>query len=46
MFAYFRAHMYLGANSADRIALADRVAGRQPTNFAAWARLNLPVDTR
>jgi uncharacterized protein YbjT (DUF2867 family) len=38
MLAYFEAHTYLGADSRDAIALANRVAGQQPTKFAAWAR--------
>ena len=42
-FAWFEAHTYLGSPSEDRIALANKVAGRQPTRFAAWARVNLPV---
>jgi uncharacterized protein YbjT (DUF2867 family) len=37
MLAYFEAHTYLGADSRDAIALANRVAGRQPAKFAAWA---------
>jgi uncharacterized protein YbjT (DUF2867 family) len=37
MLAYFEAHTYLGADSRDAIALANKVAGRQPTKFAAWA---------
>lgn len=40
MLAYFEAHTYLGADSQEAIALANRVAGRQPTKFAAWARAN------
>ena len=40
MLAYFEAHTYLGKDSRDAIALANRVAGRQPTKFAAWARVN------
>jgi uncharacterized protein YbjT (DUF2867 family) len=40
MLAYFEAHTYLGSDSRDAIALANRVAGRQPTKFAAWAREN------
>ena len=40
MLAYFEAHTYLGADSHDAIALANKVAGRQPTKFAAWARAN------
>src|SRR6266849_389257 len=39
-FAYFEAHTYLGSDSSDRIALANGIAGRQPTTFAAWARVN------
>jgi len=45
-FAYFEAHTYLGSDSSDRIALANKVAGGQPTNFATWARLNVPVQAR
>jgi uncharacterized protein YbjT (DUF2867 family) len=40
MLGYFEAHTYLGSESRDAIALANRVAGRQPTNFATWARAN------
>ena len=43
MLAYFEAHTYLGLDSRDAIALANKVAGRQPTNFAAWAKANLAV---
>jgi len=43
MLAYFEAHTYLGADSHDSIALANRVAGRQPTKFAAWARANFAM---
>jgi hypothetical protein len=39
-FAYFEAHTYLGSDSRDAIALANKVAGRQPTKFAVWARNN------
>ena len=42
-FAWFEAHTYLGSDSADRIALANKVAGRQPTKFSTWAGVNLPV---
>jgi uncharacterized protein YbjT (DUF2867 family) len=45
MFSYWEAHTYLGSDSFDRIALANKVAGRQPTNFSAWARVNFPVET-
>lgn len=43
MFSYFQAHTYLGSDSSDRIALANKIARRQPTKFSTWARLNLPV---
>jgi uncharacterized protein YbjT (DUF2867 family) len=43
MFSYWEAHTYLGSDSADRIALANRIAGRQPTKFSAWARVNVPI---
>ena len=44
-FLYFQAHSYLGSPSHDRIALANKVAGRQPTRFETWAKLNLPVQS-
>src|SRR6202045_2534432 len=44
MFAYFQAHTYLGSDSRDQIALANKVAGRQPTQFSAWARVNFPAS--
>jgi len=43
MFKHFEAHTYLGSPSHDRIALANKVAGRQPTKFSTWARANLPA---
>jgi uncharacterized protein YbjT (DUF2867 family) len=43
MFSYWEVHTYLGSDSFDRIALANKMAGRQPTNFSAWARVNFPV---
>jgi len=43
MLAYFEAHTYLGVDSRDAIALANTVAGRQPTKFAAWARANFAI---
>jgi uncharacterized protein YbjT (DUF2867 family) len=42
MFRYFEAHTYLGSDSSDQIALANRVAGREPTRFSTWARENFP----
>jgi uncharacterized protein YbjT (DUF2867 family) len=43
MLAYFEAHTYLGADSRDAITLANRVAGRQPSKFAAWAQANFAI---
>ncbi len=43
MFSYFQAHTYLGSDSRDRIALANKIAGRQPSKFSAWARGNFPA---
>src|SRR3984893_7883647 len=43
MLSYFQAHTYSGSDSHDRIALANKIAGRQPTTFSAWARVNFPV---
>jgi len=45
MFRYFEAHTYLGSDSSDRIALANKIAGRQSTKFSTWTRLNFPVQT-
>jgi uncharacterized protein YbjT (DUF2867 family) len=42
-FAWFQAHTYLGSELRDEIALANNVAGRQPTRFSTWARANVPV---
>ena len=43
MLAYFQAHTYLGADSRDAIALANKVADRQPTKFDAWAQTNFAI---
>ena len=42
-FSHFEAHTYLGSDSHDEIALANKIAGRQPTKFATWARANFPA---
>jgi uncharacterized protein YbjT (DUF2867 family) len=42
MLSYWQAHTYLGSDSSDRIALADKIAGREPTRFATWAEENFP----
>lgn len=43
MLAYFEAHTYLGSDSHDAIALANKVAGHQPVRFAAWAKANFAI---
>jgi uncharacterized protein YbjT (DUF2867 family) len=45
-FRYFQAYTYLGSDSSDRIALANKIAGRQPTKFATWAQGNFPATKR
>jgi uncharacterized protein YbjT (DUF2867 family) len=42
-FSYFQAHTYLGSDSYDQIALANKIAGQQPTKFSAWAQMNFPA---
>ena len=44
MFRYFEAHTYLGSESRDRIAFANKIAGREPTRFSTWAHVNFPVQ--
>ncbi len=43
MFSYWEVHTYLGSDSSDRIALANKIAGRKPTRFSTWARVNVPI---
>jgi uncharacterized protein YbjT (DUF2867 family) len=45
MLGYFQAHTYLGSNSHDQIALANKIAGRQPSKLSTWARANFPAQT-
>ncbi|TRB03213.1 NmrA/HSCARG family protein [Agrobacterium tumefaciens] len=43
---YYENYTYLGPHSFDHeIALANRVAGKTPTTFAAWAAENFRLDT-
>jgi len=42
MFSYWEAHTYLGSDLSDQIALANKVAGREPTGFSTWAGENFP----
>jgi uncharacterized protein YbjT (DUF2867 family) len=44
MLAYFEAHTYLGSESHSAIALANKIAGQQPTKFAAWAKENFAIS--
>jgi uncharacterized protein YbjT (DUF2867 family) len=44
-FSYFQAHTYLGSNSYDQIALANKIAGRQPSSLSTWARVNFPAQS-
>jgi len=41
-FSYFQSHTCLGSDSYDQIALANKIAGRQPTKLSAWAQANFP----
>ena len=43
-FKYFQAHTYLGSDSSDRIALANRIAGGPPSTLSTWARVNFSVQ--
>jgi len=45
MLAYFEAHTYLGSDSRGAIALANKVAGQQPTKFVAWAKTNFATSS-
>lgn len=42
MFSYWEADTYLGSDSSAEIALANKVAGREPARFSNWARENFP----
>ncbi len=42
-FKHFETNTYLGSDSRDRIALSNRIAGRQPTPFSTWARSKFPA---
>ena len=46
MFSYWEAHTYLGSDSSDLIALANKVAGREPTRFSTWAAENFPKQLK
>ncbi len=45
MFGYWEAHTYLGSDSSDRIALANKIAGTQPITFSTRGHaLNFPMQ--
>jgi len=46
MFSYWEAHTYLGSDSSDRIALANNVAGQEPTRFSTWAEKHFPKQLK
>jgi uncharacterized protein YbjT (DUF2867 family) len=46
MFSYWQAHTYLGSDLSGQIAIANKIAGRQPTNFSTWAKANLQLQAR
>ncbi|MEK6324955.1 MAG: NmrA/HSCARG family protein [Acidobacteriota bacterium] len=43
-FGYWEAHTYLGSDSSDKIALANKIAARRPTKFSSWAKVNFAVQ--
>jgi uncharacterized protein YbjT (DUF2867 family) len=43
-FKYFQTHTYLGSDSSDRIALANKIAGGPPSTLSTWARGNFSVQ--
>src|SRR5260370_12773433 len=45
IFSYFQSYTYLGSDSYDRIAIANKMAGRQPRKLSPSARANFPVQT-
>jgi uncharacterized protein YbjT (DUF2867 family) len=42
-FRYCQLYTYLGSDWRDRISLANKIAGRQPTQFSAWVQVNAPM---
>src|SRR5258707_14317487 len=42
MFSYWEAHTYMGSDLTDQIALANKIAGREPTRFSTWAAEKFP----
>ena len=46
MFAYFEAHTYFGPDADSKIALAKDVSIKPFTDFATWAKANMPAPTK
>jgi uncharacterized protein YbjT (DUF2867 family) len=46
MFSYWQVHTYLGSDLSDQIAIANKIAGKQPTDFSTWAKANLQIQAR
>jgi uncharacterized protein YbjT (DUF2867 family) len=44
MLSYFEAHSYLGSPSTERIALANKITGRQPTRLSEWTQVNFRAE--
>jgi len=42
MLSYFEAHTYLGKDAHDEIALANKIAGKQPSKLSTWAQAQFP----
>src|SRR5436305_4877697 len=42
MFSYWEAHTYLGSDLSNQIALANKIAGREPTRFLTWSGQKFP----
>jgi uncharacterized protein YbjT (DUF2867 family) len=45
MFAYFETHTYFGPDAEEKIANAKTAATRPFTDFATWARTNMPAPS-
>ena len=45
MLEYFQAHTYLGSASRDQIALANKIAGAQPTRLSVWVQENFSATS-
>jgi uncharacterized protein YbjT (DUF2867 family) len=46
MISYWQAHTYLGSDSSEQIALANKIAGRQPIKFSTWAQANFHIQAQ